>query len=106
VCAIALLLWTAVDLMNVGLCALDNEHALSAAAAVPTMRAVDEAGPRGAGGPAPHVDDCFCCSRCVEPAQMVVPAAEEPAFREEAAVADRLPLPDRAPVYHPPQVLG
>jgi hypothetical protein len=106
VCAIVLLVWTVVDLTNVGLCALDNENPVGTPAATMTMRAVDDAGVPGSGEPAPHIDDCFCCSRCVEASQTVGWDGVDFVTRRVRVCPDRLPMPDHASVYHPPQFLN
>jgi hypothetical protein len=64
-CATVLLLWTAIDVMAPGLCALEREHEESSAAAssVAPDRALP---PTSDSTSAPHVDDCFCCSHCVD----------------------------------------
>ena len=103
VCALVFLLWTAVDLTNAGLCALDNDP-LGPLTSHVTVRAADGAGLPDA--PTPHIDDCFCCSRCVEPTPMAAPADVDAVARRERLIADALPLPDRASIYHPPQSLS
>jgi hypothetical protein len=115
-CATVLLLWTAIDMMAPGLCALEREHddfavavALDGAAAADadggaTARlAQDEAlPPAGDSTPEPHVDDCFCCSHCVDVWRLDAVAApadliQRFVVREQRAV-DNVPPPP----YHPP----
>jgi len=105
-CAIVLLVWTTVDLTNVGLCALENEDPLSVPSAAATMNAVDRAPLPDSSQPVPHIDDCFCCSHCVEPGGMTVPAVAEFVSRRELIAGDRLPLPDHISIYHPPLILS
>ena len=62
--AILLLAWTAADLTNASLCALDNEGTAPATAG-PTSPAstMDDGTTQRAPEPAsPHLDDCICCS--------------------------------------------
>jgi hypothetical protein len=100
-CAIVLLLWTAIDVMAPGLCALEREHedSTSAAATIAPDRALP---PVGDSTSAPHVDDCFCCSHCVDIWRLDAVAA--PADLVQRFVihgqrpADHVPPPP----YHPP----
>ena len=61
-----LLLWTAADITSSNLCALDQDVPLTALAlgltADPSSTPVDPVAPEAPS----HVDDCFCCSHCVE----------------------------------------
>ena len=102
--AMILLLWTAADLSNASLCALDNEGA--------------NAGPLGSGttlqdgssapGPAQlpqHIDDCFCCSHCVDvhvflPATLVTPVA-----LQQTQLVLSAPRIFGSRLYHPPLAL-
>jgi hypothetical protein len=97
------LLWTAVDLTNPELCALDNDP-LAPVSTSATLFAVDDAGLPD--GPAPHIDDCFCCSRCVEASPVQAPAGLRLVTRRAPLVSDTLLVADHASVYHPPQVLS
>ena len=102
--AVALLLWTAVDLTNTRLCALEDEDPLELVAGDAVMHA-DGTGPQGPAEPDTHVDDCFCCSRCVEPSQTIVPGRLLFTALPNVDLAGRLPSADGPPVYHPPQPL-
>jgi hypothetical protein len=106
-CATVLLLWTAIDMMAPGLCALEREHDDAAVAAAAATGAVAVA-LEGALPPAddstsvPHVDDCFCCSHCVDMWRLDAVAApadlvQHFVVREHRAV-DNVPPPP----YHPP----
>lgn len=115
-CATVLLVWTAVDMMAPGLCALEREHDDVAVAAVGAEAgAFDAAGgvrarvapdetlpPAGDSTPAPHVDDCFCCSHCVDVWRLDAVAAPADLVRRfvvrEQRVVDNVPPPP----YHPP----
>lgn len=118
-CATVLLLWTAIDMMAPGLCALEREHDeavvadATAAPAEPSApaasgreaatMAVDQAlPPSGDSTPAPHVDDCFCCSHCVDVWRLDAVAApadlvQHFVVRQQHPV-DNVPPPP----YHPP----
>ena len=97
-----LLLWTAADLTNVSLCALDNEgkNAVSFSAIATLSDSsnaqIPDQTPQG------HIDDCFCCSHCVDvrafaPATLVMPV--ELQRPPQVLAAPRL---FGAPLYHPP----
>ena len=106
---LAILLWTAVDLSNASLCALENESGGSrygAGLLTPQSAALLEDGSTSSvpPAPAPHIDDCFCCSHCVEFAGL---APGHPATIIEGQKAPVVLAAVRifgAPLYHPPQV--
>lgn len=66
--AILLLALVAIDLGAPSLCALDEQSA--------TVAQLDgvETPPVAPSAPPAHVDDCFCCSHCVQPAAEQPPA--------------------------------
>lgn len=115
-CATVLLLWTAIDMMAPGLCALEREHddfavgatlegaaAAEAAGGVRAVLAQDDAlPPAGDSDSAPHVDDCFCCSHCVDVWRLDAVAAPADLVRRfavhERRIVDNVPPPP----YHPP----
>lgn len=101
-----LLLWTAADLTNSSLCALENEETRSSAPAVPGSTAIDQdAGNRIPPQPAkPHIDDCFCCSHCVEVAGLVPALASVPVNRELQLLVLAAPRLFGYRLYHPPLV--
>ena len=97
-----LLLWTAADLSNASLCALDNEgkNAVSFSAFATLSDASDAPAPDQT--PQRHIDDCFCCSHCVDvqafaPATVVIPVELQ---RTPLVLA--APRLSGAPLYHPP----
>jgi len=108
--ALALLCHTGVDLISVTLCAVDAERfgfrnaARADLAAAPSDSGTDDDGspparPR-------HVDDCFCCSACVdaEPlARPLIVALVAPAEKEW--LAPRVPLLSTF-LFRPPQLLS
>jgi hypothetical protein len=116
-CATVLLLWTAIDMMAPGLCALEREHEESVVAgaaafeasadqpgiaAAATMAPNDALPPAGDSTPDQHVDDCFCCSHCVDMWRLDAVAAPADLVRHfvvrEQRPADNIPPPP----YHPP----
>lgn len=72
--ALVLLMWTAVDLTNTSLCALDQEDSQPRHACTTLAPHFCDVQPSSS---APvHVDDCFCCSHCVNGVALVsLPAA-------------------------------
>jgi hypothetical protein len=63
---VALLLWTAADIANSNLCALDQDvPPATQALGLTADRDSTPANPVAPEAPL-HVDDCFCCSHCVE----------------------------------------
>lgn len=98
-CATVLLLWTAIDVMAPGLCALEREHEESAAAAVAPDPGLP---PANDSTSAPHVDDCFCCSHCVDIWRLDPVGAPSDLVQRfvihELRPADYVPPPP----YHPP----
>lgn len=97
---IALLLWTAADLSNASLCALENEG--TGAFQVSTGTTLLDSSDGQVPAQVPHVDDCFCCSHCVE-VQPASPAALSiPVEMRRAAVLLAAPRVFGSPLYHPP----
>ena len=103
--ALVILVWTVADLSSASLCALDNEDGAPFAAA-----------PIGVGGvildgatsqtPHPasvHVDDCFCCSHCVEVAAIVPANIAGMAKSHKPPLTLLVPRIFGSPLYHPPQ---
>lgn len=104
VVAVMLLAWTAVDLTATRLCAAD-------AVAMATASGSPEARPDGGDGPASgrparqsHIDDCFCCSHCVNVAVPEPLLAVTAAPPRDVASRVRIPFDDGHPLYHPPQL--
>lgn len=99
-----LLLWTAVDLSSASLCALDNEAQDVVPFAADAQLQDGELPLAPVPAPPAHIDDCFCCSHCVEvqpfaPAMVVMTVGER---RPPLFVA--VPRPFGSPLYHPPLV--
>ena len=103
VVALSLLLWTAVDLADVTACALDNERLGTLGSSQDSIIAHRDA----PGNPAPpvHVDDCFCCSHCVDVEAFIAASSVTiPKSRPETLANHHLLLL-ATPFYHPPQAL-
>ena len=94
------LAWVGFDLGYPSLCALDRENPLHKAA----VTSVDVAS-LGDTMPAPpaHIDDCFCCSHCVDVGSIagLLPLAGVTARR--VFPVDRAPFRAVYPLYHPPR---
>jgi hypothetical protein len=100
--ALVLLLWTAVDLSNSSLCSLDNESlvGVTGAGLILTVRA-DDSLPVDAPF---HVDDCFCCSHCVEPSLHPSVTVVMDIVVRDPLPAGMAPVGFGSPLYHPPHV--
>ena len=99
-----LLLWTAADLTNSSLCALENEDARSTAPATPGSTALDhDSSSETPRQPAtPHIDDCFCCSHCVDVQGFAPALASVPVNRELRPLVLAAPRLFGSRLYHPP----
>lgn len=105
-----LLLWTALDMSAPGLCALEREGDTSAAALVDATASLAAASiatgtaplPDGSSSPVPHVDDCFCCSHCVDLSRHAVSIAPSGIVGRAAVPEPRLTDQIPPPPYHPP----
>ena len=98
--ATVILMWTAADLTNASLCALDSDELGGTFPSALTLSA-DPTTP-AAPQPSHHIDDCFCCSHCVD-MQVLVPAViAEPVARREPALDVAVPHGFGFPLYHPP----
>ena len=96
------LAWTVIDLAVPRLCALDREQAPvpihSSAARIDVPSA-----PLGTTPTPVHVDDCFCCSHCVNVTGIHAPASLALARTEPPLPTAWMPLTDGYPQYHPPR---
>ena len=99
-----LLMWTAVDIAAPGLCALEREDDVSSSAGDKASIVVSAAAslPDDSSTPPPHVDDCFCCSHCVDFSRYATVFAPSGDVQRDAV--DMLHLVDHVPPppYHPP----
>lgn len=100
---VGLLSWTAADLANASLCALDHEQELAASpASGPTVLTAAHA-PSGQAADEPmHVDDCFCCSHCVELSRLLPAIDSEPAAPDAPTPVTLVPRLFGLQLYHPP----
>ena len=104
--AILLLVWTAADLTDAGLCALDQE---GTGAPLPTHTTVIRGVPGGYDNPgsrSAHVDDCFCCSHCVDSSGFVVVHAAPHALTVVRCELFAGPRSIPRLLDHPPQLLS
>ena len=96
-----LLLWTAADLSNASLCALDNEgQPMQVSAEHGSLASSDAQVPDPT--PARHIDDCFCCSHCVEHQVFAPGAVVMPMKMQRAPLVLAAPRLFGSPLYHPP----
>ena len=95
-----LLAWVAVDLGVPNLCALEREQGFAISGSS-TAVAPDDGG--GIPIAPPHVDDCFCCSHCVDVTQ--VSGATAPPLADTRVVLPpaAIPFPFGLSLYHPPR---
>ena len=97
----ALLVWTAADLSNASLCALDNEERIAFAGSQSGV--VDMSRDRGpAQAPQPHIDDCFCCSHCVDVQSVSPSTLAAPVELQLTPLVIAAPRLFGSPLYHPP----
>ena len=109
VAVLVLLFQTGLDLSNAALCALDSERFRLAGCATSTVGSLgdDRSQPSQPQPSKPaHVDDCFCCSPCVD----AEPIAQPVTVGVVAAAEDDLPV-KHVPLlptflFHPPQLLS
>ena len=97
--AMLLLLWTAADLSNASLCALDNEGTspfpVSTGATLSSDSQVPAQAPQ-------HIDDCFCCSHCVDVKALAPAALATPADAKRTPSVLAAPRLFGSRLYHPP----
>ncbi len=96
----ALLAWAAVDLGVPSLCALDREHQRSAESVQIECVPSDEGGSTDRPG---HIDDCFCCSHCVN--AQTLAALPMPVLSDALlpVLPSNSPRSAGYPPYHPPR---
>lgn len=97
--AVFLLFWTATDLINPSLCALDNQAGVPISSTSTLKDHSTSPGPNQAPG---HIDDCFCCSHCVDvqPPALVMRALQA-VFRYPVTGLGVVRI-FGVPLYHPP----
>ncbi len=97
--ACLLLAWTAIDLAVPSLCALEDELrtvSVAGQAVAPSSDAAPDAQPS-------HVDDCFCCSHCVDVKPATRPLGVSAVTTNVSALVEQAPRLDGDPLYHPPR---
>ena len=105
VVVLALLAWTAVDLSDMTLCALDRESTPRHEAS-PDSCTLSSAKRDNSGSETRHIDDCFCCSHCVN-ASLVVSLVQDSSLLgliRFASASHTRSAPHA--LYHPPQLLS
>ncbi len=102
-----LLLWTAADLTNSSLCALDDEGLSATVPVTAGATTIDQGSPSQIPPPQPakpHIDDCFCCSHCVEVQGLAPALASASVNRTVQPLVLPAPRIFGARLYHPPLV--
>lgn len=98
------LAWTALDLGVPSLCALDQERE-SPPIYSSSERIAAPSTPNESTPDAPvHVDDCFCCSHCVNVTALHALATLAFVGTDLALPSDSVPVAAGYPPYHPPRV--
>jgi hypothetical protein len=96
-----LLLWTAADLLDTSLCALDNEMTGSAPTASGSLVRYEPPDSEPF-QPSQHVDDCFCCSHCVALQSLLPPTFTAQIVFRYSPLDVSAPRTSGARLYHPP----
>jgi hypothetical protein len=98
-----LLLWTAADLTNGNLCALENEDApLGLPSTSVTLVHGGSQNQIPPTQPSQHIDDCFCCSHCVEVQTLLPATVAVPIVRQRTSLVLPAPRIFGSALYHPP----
>ena len=97
-----LLLWTAADLTNTSLCALESEDSRPTQVENSAPGLSEATQPRPLPEPVGHFDDCFCCSHCVEVQPVFPPAAGLRVAPQRAPMTAPAVRIFGFPLYHPP----
>ena len=101
--AIALLLWTALDLSNERLCALEDEARQSILITITATKTVAAGSSDSTAAHTPqHVDDCFCCSHCVEVSSAMPAPVALTINQDPVPLVPSLPHTFGTSLYHPP----
>ncbi len=95
-----LLTWTAVDLSASSVCLLDRGKSVALASHIGPL--LDDSATQ-APAPAAHMDDCFCCSHCVNVSDATTPVLPEPAPTPCAPPAINRPVDSPDSTYRPPE---
>lgn len=98
-----LLLWTGIDITNASLCALEQEQETPYAQGhADAALNADSVPPLPIAPQPPHVDDCFCCSHCVEVLALAPAFLPMPVPRDAEPTVLSSPRIFGARLYHPP----
>lgn len=98
------LAWVGLDLGYPSLCALDQESQLPSVSAPTLAGGIDASSPVDRTPTRTmHIDDCFCCSHCVEAGVVSAPALLPRVDLRAPLPAGRLPFSTGHPPYHPPR---
>ena len=100
VVALTLLAWTALDLANSNLCALDAASQPVSLRQTSDRLAASRADP---GAPTFGADDCFCCSHCVDISHALTRPARIQLAHPAPELREFAPSGSGHTLYHPPQ---
>lgn len=94
------LAWVTVDLGFPSVCALDQDQLIPAS----FTSSVDVPAPADTAPASPaHIDDCFCCSHCVNVTAIAGPLVINRIDLRVTPATVRLPHARGYPSYHPPR---
>ena len=97
--AVILLLWTAVDIANAQLCAVDQQPLSTVTSQRITDKTPQPQAPAGA-------DDCFCCSHTVQAATVSVSTPLFAPREGSSQIQARSPFTIDRQIDHPPQAFA
>lgn len=100
--ALVLLAWTATDLTATQLCPADGMAPVAVADLNLTPTTFPDPVPANP-AQSSHVDDCFCCSHCVNIAAFDTAMFIGAIRACESVASVRILFADGHPLYHPPQ---
>ena len=101
VTALVLLAWTAIDLTATQVCPAEGVVPAVAVGEL-MLAALPGTVPANPGQPS-HIDDCFCCSHCVNVSELQSITVIGAITAWQSAPAVRILIADGHPLYHPPQ---
>ena len=102
--ALTILFWTAADITNSGLCALEQEQTTPVAHSdlLSHFETLKSTTTPGTNAETSHVDDCFCCSHCVQFGVATVSIADSGPSLTVFVSVPAIPNTYGAPPFHPP----
>jgi len=101
-----ILAWTAIDISNSWLCSLDGEALPRAATSAAIIVADTGEQPDLPLPAAAHIDDCFCCSHCVQPGVFEPVDVRLNVLADAGLPPPSFPRSSASSLDHPPQLLG